>query len=100
MKFSEILKAGFTITIQPDGVNNKGFIPTTFFYFDNMFWSMSNFFVNGYAPRPSWTDEKLNRHIAEMVKARFQIVITANEAHEKVYCLMKLLHHEERSAEA
>lgn len=99
MKFSEILKAGFTITIQPDGVNNKGYLPGTFFYYNNRYWIMSDFLIDGYSPRTNYSDALFNEHIENMIKDRFQIVITANEANEKVCCLMKLLHHTERSAQ-
>lgn len=101
MKFSEILKSGFSITIKPDGVNNRGFSPSVFFYHADAkkYFVVNSGIIGGFAERSEWTDNTVNKHIENMIEDRFQIVITANEAHEKVHCLMKLLHHTKRSAE-
>lgn len=71
MTFYQILKAGKKIIIDTTGTN---YTPTTFFYKNNKIW-----FSNpelGTAPHPVFTPATFNKHIIQMIKENFNIIIS------------------------
>ena len=70
MTFYQIIKAGKKIIIDTTGTN---YTATTFFYKDKKIWFSNN--EIGTAPHPTFTPAAFNKHIENMIKENFKIVL-------------------------
>lgn len=82
MNFAKLIKSGYCITIEPDGIENKGFSPATFFYIPPRYWTISP--STGTIPRKDLNEKVINLHLENMVKEHFKITITQNAANAEV----------------
>lgn len=81
MNFAKLIKSGYCITIEPDGIENTGFDPATFFYIEPYFWTVS---PHANIIRDDLNESKVNAHIKSMIEERFKITIMQNAANPEV----------------
>ena len=81
MNFAKLIKSGYCITIEPDGIENSGFSPATFFYIASYYGTISPY---GNIIRTDLNEQKVNAHIKSMIEERFKITIMQNAANPEV----------------
>ena len=81
MNFAKLIKSGYCITIEPDGIENKGFSPATFFYIEPYYWTLS---PHANIIRDDLNEPKVNAHIKRLIEEHFKITITQNAANPEV----------------
>lgn len=81
MNFAKLIKSGYCITIEPDGIENKGFSHATFFYIAPFYWTSS---AAGTIPRSDLSERKINKHIKTMIEECFKITIMKNAANPEL----------------
>lgn len=90
MNFAKLIKSGYCITIEPDGIENSGFSPATFFYIEPYYWTLS---PHANIIRDDLNEPKVNTHIKSMIEERFKITIMQNAANPEV---MQIISENER----
>lgn len=91
MNFAKLIKSGYCITIEPDGIENSGFSPATFFYIAPYYGTASPL---ANIIRDDLNESKVNAHIKSMIEERFKITIMQNAANPEV---MRIISKGERS---
>ena len=81
MNFAKLIKSGYCITIEPDGIENKGFSPATFFYTEPYYGTLS---PHANILRDDLNEPKVNAHIKRLIEEHFKITITQNAANPEV----------------
>ena len=81
MNFAKLIKSGYCITIEPDGIENKGFSPATFFYTNPYYGTLS---PHANILRDDLNEPKVNAHIKSLIEERFKITIMQNAANPEV----------------
>lgn len=94
MNFAKLIKSGYCITIEPDGIENSGFFPATFFYDAPYYWTLS---PHANIIRSDLNERKVNAHIKSMIEEHFKITIMQNAANPEV---MQIIRNAERSNRA
>lgn len=75
MNFSEIVKAGYVICIDNDGIHTTGYTPTTFRYHDGGYYFDNADMIKPDTRHDIMTDDRFNKHIKNMMKDGFKITI-------------------------
>lgn len=81
MNFAKLIKSGYCITIEPDGIENSGFSPATFFYIAPYYGTASPL---ANIIRDDLNEQKVNAHIKRLIEEHFKITITQNAANPEV----------------